>query len=1156
MADTRLEPVLRHLRTLAAPPADGEAADAALLERLARRRDQAAYEELVRRHGPLVWRVCRRLLTEPGRAEDAFQATLLVLWQRAGSVRRPGSLASWLHGVAYRIARRAGAERGRERPHSHQAENPVGLDPDPAHEAAWRELGRLIEEELHGLPEKYRLPLLLTYWRGLTNEQAARELGWRPGTFKARLVRARELLHARLTARGVTLPAGVVTLLLVPGPGAEAAVPANAARAVLAGGAGRGVSAEAAALARGAAFCKVKVVAFVSLALAAAVGAGVIAQSRSSQRPSAKGPAQGAESPRPAEGKRLTTDRHGDALPEGAIARLGTLHLRGVRGSLAFSPDGKWLAAATGPAGEVITLFNIATGRADKRLGARTTLQRLVFSPDGSRLACSDNSPGSQVFDAATGKRLFTVKGSDPAFTDGGKTLVTVERGPAPPIYTWDALTGNPLRQWPTAKPPVAANPPAHHSLVMAVAANKPVAALVDRSSRDVVQVRDLNRGTTLRSIRLAHEDWQWLTLAPDGKTFATAGRAAVHQWDVGTGREIRSWRQRADGPPAFSPDGARLAWTGYDERVGIARLWTVTRDEAAPRAVGAPVNNMQPPCFSPDGKVLAVVTDGHAVELRQVADGKEVRPLDAHAGPVYGLAFTADGRHVVSRARDGVFAWEALTGRLLRRTPDGERAGEYLETLLPDGRLLTAERTADPTNSFFRVREASTGREVLRVQGRPDAGHPAVAPGGRYAGLGGERDGGFSVLDLQTGRWRYRLDPRDAHFEPKLSADGDVLAWHPRVTGPPEIHVRRHSTGKTLIIKGLPQSMDRARTRMSPDGRWLVVPNEQGFLGRWDLLNGKEATPLPGVQRTVWEITWSPDSRVILASGTASPRGVIDREARRDVRAWDAVTGRRLPHLDVEGNPQCILFSPDGRTVLIGDREEIRLREVATGQERGRLPGHHATWVSALAVSEDGRLLASGGDDSQVLVWDLTGRAPDGRWRTERLTPEQRAAAWGALAGADARAAYGALWLLAADPEGTAALLRERLRPAPAADGAQVQRLLAELNSGKFAVRDKASAELGRLGEAAEPALRKALDGRPSEELRRRLLKLLERLEAVPSAERLRELRAVEVLEQIGTAAAVRELARLADGAPEARLTREARAARERLARRLASSP
>src|SRR5262249_45945017 len=150
MADLRLAPVLRHLRSLAAPAADAEVADAALLERVALRRDTAAFEELVRRHGPLVWRVCRRLQSEPGRAEDAFQATLLVLWHRAGPTRRPGSLASWLHGVAYRIARRAGAGRLRESPCSRQAEDPVGPAPDPAHEAAWRELGRLIEEELHG----------------------------------------------------------------------------------------------------------------------------------------------------------------------------------------------------------------------------------------------------------------------------------------------------------------------------------------------------------------------------------------------------------------------------------------------------------------------------------------------------------------------------------------------------------------------------------------------------------------------------------------------------------------------------------------------------------------------------------------------------------------------------------------------------------------------------------------------------------------------------------------------------------------------------------------------------------------------------------------------------------------------------------------------
>src|SRR5262249_12334798 len=132
-----------------------------------------------------------------------------------------------------------------------------------------------------------------------------------------------------------------------------------------------------------------------------------------------------AKQPKPVEIKPAPKDLHGDPLPPGAIARLGTLRFRGVRGNLAFAPDGKYLAAATEPAGAEITLFDAATGRALRRFATRATLTRLAFSPDGKRLVCSDNSSSSQVFDVATGKELSRLQGSHAAFTDAGKAVVT-----------------------------------------------------------------------------------------------------------------------------------------------------------------------------------------------------------------------------------------------------------------------------------------------------------------------------------------------------------------------------------------------------------------------------------------------------------------------------------------------------------------------------------------------------------------------------------------------------------------------------------------------------------------------------------------------------------------------------------------------------------
>jgi RNA polymerase sigma factor (sigma-70 family) len=1133
---------------LTAPPAAAIEPDEALLGRYVQNGDEPSFSALVARHGPMVLRLCRRLLGDLHAAEDCFQTAFLILARRAGSVRRPQALAAWLHAVALRVALKARARR-----QGAQASVPDLPDPhpDPLAEVTARDLLAAVDEEVRRLPEAYRLPVILCCLEGLTQEEAAQRLGCTAGSVKGRLERGRQRLHDQLARRGLTLSAALAAVELSRGaatavPVALASAAVRTALTVEAGDAG------AAALARGAASFKLKAGILLGLALgAAALGAGLLAQPGPPEQPAGKKKEGGDGQPAKAdEGRRPRTDLHGDPLPEGVIARLGTLRFRGVRGCLAFAPDGKQVAAATEPAGAEITLFDTTSGRAGRRFPTRATLTRVAFAPDGKRIACSDNSAGSQVFDVASGKALFNARGSHAAFADGGKVVVTADGyGTAPQIHAWDAASGRLLREWPTGKVRDPANAFNQGAEQMAVASAAPVLALIDRSAADTVQIRDLTTGATIRSIRVAPVGRTWLALAPDGKTLATASQTAVRLWDIATEKEVRSWRQRADGPPVFWQDGKRLAWTGFDQRKGIACVWTAARTSETPRTVGAPVNTFEPPSFSPDGSVLAVVIEGHAMQLRRIADGKEVKPLDAHEGSVYGLAFTADGAHVVSGARTGLLGWEARTGKLLHRSPPGDFYSERVVSLLPDGRLLTADPRPDPTRGVFRLRDPLTGRELLRVPGRPDVGEVVVAPGGRYAGLGGERDGGFSVLDLRTGRWRYRLDPREAHHGPKLSADGDLLVWHRRVADGFDVHVRRHTTGKATVLTRLPQSADLARLSLSPDGRWLVLPGEDGRLRRWDLGAGKEAPALAETQRTVWAVTWSPDSRVVLASGSAAARGVIDREARRDVRAWDAVTGRRLKHLDLTGAPQSLLFSPDSCTLLSGDREEIQLREVATGQERTRLRGHAAAWVTVLAVSADGRLLASGGDDAQVLVWDLTGRAPDGRWHTARLRPEQLTAGWEALAGANARAAYAALWQLAADPDATTTLLRQRLKPAPVADAAQLGRLIKELESGKFTVRERAGAELARLGEMAEPALRKVVEGKPSEELRRRVLKLLERLEGVPAPEQLRALRAVELLERIGTPEARRELERLAGGAPEARLTRVARAALERLA-------
>jgi RNA polymerase sigma factor (sigma-70 family) len=186
--------------------------DSQLVDRFAACRDEGAFETLLHRHAGLVWGVCRRMLKDSHLAEDAFQATFLVLAREVSSIRKRQSVGSWLYGVAYRLASRVRSDSTRRQ----QCEGRMRAtnEPDPMTDIIRRELRPVLDEELQALPEKYRAPLILCYLQGKTHEQAAQELGWPVGTMSRRLDKGRDLLRQRLTLRGVTVSATLLTVTL------------------------------------------------------------------------------------------------------------------------------------------------------------------------------------------------------------------------------------------------------------------------------------------------------------------------------------------------------------------------------------------------------------------------------------------------------------------------------------------------------------------------------------------------------------------------------------------------------------------------------------------------------------------------------------------------------------------------------------------------------------------------------------------------------------------------------------------------------------------------------------------------------------------------------------------------------------------------------
>jgi hypothetical protein len=338
-----------------------------------------------------------------------------------------------------------------------------------------------------------------------------------------------------------------------------------------------------------------------------------------------------------------------------------------------------------------------------------------------------------------------------------------------------------------------------------------------------------------------------------------------------------------------------------------------------------------------------------------------------------------------------------------------------------------------------------------------------------------------------------------------------------------------------------------------------------------WDSSTGKEVPVGAEVRRTAHTVAFHPGGQALAAlhlpAAAKAPHTGFNTDASappvedrlETVRLWDRGfvrekcrfedpvqrknAGEVIGWVIGRGSAEPAAFSPDGRVFATTGAGEIVLYETASGRPRLRLQGH-LRGVSGLAFAPDGRTLVSSSADSTVLIWDATGLRTAGRLTAgaERL--------WALLADPSPERAGQALWSMVATPAESLPALRHHLRPVPAGLD-RVAKLVAALDDPKFAVREKATQELTRLGAAAEEALDAKLRVGAALETAKRIEQLLARMKAVPSPEQLRVTRAVEVLERIGTPEAREHLRELANGAAGAWLTREAEEALSRLRRR-----
>ncbi len=588
-----------------------------------------------------------------------------------------------------------------------------------------------------------------------------------------------------------------------------------------------------------------------------------------------------------------------------------------------------------------------------------------------------------------------------------------------------------------------------------------------------------------------ANEQAMQFAFTADSKTLVTGHQnQSLHVWDVASRKELRS--TPAEGAVnsgmkmALAPDGSVLAVAPSGQPIRLLDLRTL---KELPPLLGQRKKHVNALAFSADGKRLAVNYPSSTVHLWDVETRRLVRRLEGKGGQVYGTVFSADGKFLVGADGAAVTLWDLGTGQLRPPCDFGHTYCVGAISFSPDGKsLVSGASYSDPT---VHVWDPRSGKEKGRWTGHAD-GIEAIAhsPDGRLV-ASGSQDRTIRLWDANTGKEVRRLQPRDGMVSALAFApDGKTLAsvgWKKAVC------LWEVESGRELRSFGDPGG-GITRLAFSPDGKTLATKGfEEPVLRLWSVADGKQMRQLPGSKMGDPFLPLSPDGR-LLAAG----------EAGGTVRLLELATGKELPPLamPLPKDPQrpvrasAIAFSPDGRSLAVGYYEDrtVRLWELASSQERARFQGHRGS-VFSVAFSPDGTLLASGSWDRTVLVWDITGRITATRPFPAELTSAERNTLWNDLASLDAATAFRAVQRLAGAGQAGVTLLKEQMRPVAAVEARQVNRLIADLDSDQFAVREQASRELGRLGDRAELALRQALAGNPSAEVRRSLERILENL-------------------------------------------------------------